>query len=39
MVDVQTIRALASMTYIELLDAYVLHLGNWKAFDDFIDDC
>ena len=37
MVDLETIMALASMTYIVDLYAYELHLGDEKVFNDFIN--
>lgn len=39
MVDLEAIVTLASMTYISNLDAYELHLGNEKAFNNFINKC
>ena len=39
MVDLETIIALAFMTYIIDLDAYELHLGDEKIFNDFINEC
>jgi hypothetical protein len=31
--------ALASMTYIINLDAYELHVGDEKVFNNFINEC
>jgi hypothetical protein len=39
MLDLKTIIALASMTYITNLDAYECHQGDEKVFNDFIDEC
>ena len=39
MVDLETIIALASMTYVVDLDAYELHRGDEKVFNDFINEC
>ena len=40
MVDLDTIIAIAFMKYNVLdLDAYELHPGNEKVFNDFINDC
>jgi hypothetical protein len=39
MVDLTTIIAIASMTYIIDLDAYELHIGDEQVFNDFIDEC
>ena len=39
MVDLETIVALAFMTYIGDLDAYELHPGDEKAFNNFINEC
>ena len=38
MVDVETLTALASMTYIIDLDANELHMGDEKVFNDIIND-
>ena len=38
MVGLETIIALASLTYIVDLDAYELHVGNEKVFNDFINN-
>ena len=38
MVDLETIISLASMTYIVDLDAYVLHPGDEKVLNNFIDE-
>ena len=38
MVDLETIIALASMTYVIDLDAYELHLGDEQVFIDFINE-
>ena len=35
----QTIIALACMTYIINLDAYELHPGDEKIFNNFINEC
>ena len=37
-INLGTIIALASMTYIANLDAYECHLGSEKALNDFIDE-
>ena len=39
MVDLETIIALASMTYIAYLDAYELHPRDDKIFNNFINGC
>ena len=39
MVHLETIIALAFMRYIVELDAYELHPGDEKVFDDFINKC
>ena len=39
MLNLKTIIALASMTYIVDLDVCALHAGNEKVFDDFINEC
>ena len=39
MVDLETIIALASMTYIIDLDAYELHPGDEKVLINFINIC
>jgi hypothetical protein len=39
MVDLQTIIALAFMTYIVDLDAYECHLGDEEVFNKYIDEC
>ena len=38
MVELETIIALATMTYIAELDAYELHLGDEKNFNDFANE-
>ena len=38
-VDLETIIALASMTYIMNLDAYALHLEDEKVVNDFMKEC
>ena len=38
MVDLNTIIALASMTYIVDIDAYELHLGDEKIFNNFSNE-
>ena len=38
MLDLETIIALASMTYIIDLDAYELHPGDEKVFNNFINE-
>ena len=38
-INLETIIALVSMTYIVDLGAYELHLGNEKVFHDFINEC
>ena len=38
MVDLETIIGLASMTYIVEIDAYELHLGDEKFFNDFSNE-
>ena len=37
-VDLETIIALASMTYIVDLDGYKLHPGDEKLFNNFINE-
>jgi hypothetical protein len=39
MVDLETIIALAFMTYIANLDAYECHPGDKNFLNDFIDEC
>ena len=39
MIDLETIIALAIMTYIIDLDAYKLHPRDEKVFNDFINKC
>jgi hypothetical protein len=39
MVYLETIIALASMSYIVNLDAYELHPGDEKVCNDFINEC
>ena len=39
MVDLETIVALASMTYIINLDTHELHLGDDEVFNDFSNEC
>jgi hypothetical protein len=39
MEDWETIIALAFMIYIIELDAYELHLGDEKVFNNFINEC
>ena len=39
MVDLQTIIALAFMTYIIDLDAYELHMRDENIFNNFIIEC
>jgi hypothetical protein len=39
MIDLETIIAIASMTYVIDLDAFELHLGDEKLFIDFINEC
>jgi hypothetical protein len=38
-VDLETVMALASMTYIVDLDAHELHPGDEKVFNIFINEC
>ena len=38
MIDLKTIIELAFMTYVVDLDAYELHLGDEKLFDDFFNE-
>ena len=39
MVDLETIIALASMTYIKDLNAYELHPGDKKVSNNFFNEC
>ena len=39
MEDLETVIALASMTYIIELNAYELHLGDEKVFNNFMNEC
>jgi hypothetical protein len=39
MVDLETIIAFAFMTYIVDLDAYELHPGDEKVFNNVINEC
>ena len=39
MVDIETTIALAFVTCVANLDAYELHPGDWKIFNDIIDKC
>ena len=39
MVDLETMIVLASLIYIANLDAYELHPGNEKIFNDFVNEC
>ena len=39
MIDLETLIALASYDIYRRLDAYELHLGDEKAFHNFIDEC
>ena len=39
MIDLETLIALASMTYIVNLNASELHPRNKKDFNDFINEC
>ena len=39
MVDFKTMIALYSMTYIVDLDAYKLHQGDEKNFNNFMNEC
>ena len=39
MLDSKTIFAIASMTHVINLNAYELHLGDEKVFNNFIDEC
>ena len=39
MIDLETIIALTSMTYIANLDACELHMGDEKVFNNFVNEC
>ena len=39
MEDLETVIALASMTYIIELNAYELNLGDEKVFNNFMNEC
>ena len=39
MEDLETVIALASMTYIIELNAYELHRGDEKVFNNFMNEC
>ena len=39
MIDLETIIALAFVTYSTDSDAYECHQGGMKVFNDFIDEC